>query len=398
MPERPVPLPLPNVVRLNSALEKAWRSGLLPRPRLASKSLIDAALRGRPLGSLGPETAWLEPLEVLTSALQSEADLNPLGKAMAHGQIVMALRTRIRALALWREKPEVIEREMRPPVIILGQMRSGTTRLQRLLACDDRLAHTRLFETFVPVPRRGRRLQAGTILTFLNRLNPELGRIHPTRVSAPEEEFGLFSPSVGSAQFEAQWRVPSFSRWWEAHPTENLYLEFKRYLQTISWSRGENADRPAVIKAPQFMQDLATVLKLFPGARLLWLQRDPAEAVASAASLVWNQMRIQSDTADPVWIGQEWLRKTRLRQVKTEAALSSASAPRPHIVEYEAMNRDWRGEIGKIYDHIGLELMPAVERRMERYIEGARFHRGHRYSLDQFGLSKAQIRFAQDAL
>jgi hypothetical protein len=395
LPERLIPDPLPNVVRLNRALEAAWRSGLLPRPRLDQDALVRAALRGRSLDALGREAAWSEPLHILTHAIESEADLNPLGQAMAHGQIVMALRTRIRAVALWRRKPEVLERRTPPPIIILGQMRSGTTRLQRLLACDNRLAHTRLFESLLPVPRRGRKLQAGAILAILQRLNPELSRIHPTSISAPDEEFGLFSPSVGSAQFEAQWRVPSFSRWWEQQPTENLYEEFKCLLQTLAWSRGEKDGRRSVIKAPQFMQDLSTVLSTFPGATLLWLRRDPAEAVASAASLVWNQMRIQSNSVDRAWVGREWLRKTRLRQERTETALAGADAPTPHIVEYQAMNRDWRSEISKVYDHIGLELTPAAERRMDMYIQAAQSHRGHRYSLAQFGLSPAQVQLAK---
>ncbi len=386
-----MPNELNNVRRLNRALEAAWRSGILPRPKLDCGSLVKASLQGRSIEFLGPEAAWSKPLELLTESLSAEAHLNPLGQTMAHGQIVMALRTRMRASALWQRRPEILERPMAPPIIILGQMRSGTTRLQRLFACDDRLGHTRLFESLLPVPRIGRKFQAGAILALLRRLNPELGRIHPTSISAPDEEFGLFSPSLGSAQFEAQWRVPSFSRWWEQQPTESLYAEFKQLLQTISWSRGEGESRRPVIKAPQFMQDLPTVLASFPGATLLWLKRDPVQAVASAASLVWNQMRIQSCSVDPFWVGQEWLRKTRLRQTRAETALTMATASAPLAVDFEAMSHDWRAEIGKIYDHIGLPLTPAVERRMHRYVDGARSHQGHRYSLNQFGLSVTQV-------
>jgi hypothetical protein len=55
-------------------------------------------------------------------------------------------------VSLWRAQPEIRDRPIPEPIVILGQMRSGTTRLQRLLACDDRFAHTRLYESLIPAP------------------------------------------------------------------------------------------------------------------------------------------------------------------------------------------------------------------------------------------------------
>ena len=110
------------------------------------------ALRGAAREAFGPDQEWRTPFEILLRSLREEADLNPLGLTMAHGQLVLALRARIRAASLWRDHPEILERSIRAPIVILGQMRSGTTRLQRLLACDDRLAHTRFHESLIPVP------------------------------------------------------------------------------------------------------------------------------------------------------------------------------------------------------------------------------------------------------
>jgi hypothetical protein len=279
---------------------------------------------------------------------------------------------------------------MLPPIVILGQMRSGTTRLQRLLACDPRLAHTRMFESLMPIPRLGRRAQARAIHSLLGRLNPALAIIHPTSATAPEEEFGLFSFSFGSAQFEAQWRVPTFARWWEQRAKDGLYAEFRQLLATIAWSRGEKAQRRWVIKAPQFMQDLPALLDTFPGSAIFRLERDQAEIVSSSASLVWNQMRIQSDRADPYWIGKEWLRKTQLREAVATRTLATRKVAHLRL-DYEAMNRDWRGEIRRAYDYLGMELPEAVIGRMANYLSKARGHHGHVYSPAQFGLEQTRL-------
>ena len=52
------------------------------------------------------------------------------------------------------------------------------------------------------------------------------------------------------------------------------------------------------MKAPQFIEDPELLLGAFPDARLIWLERGSADVVASSASLVWNQMLVQSDAAD----------------------------------------------------------------------------------------------------
>ncbi|MDQ8755519.1 sulfotransferase [Sphingosinicella sp. LHD-64] len=372
-------------------LEAAWRAGLLPRPILDPLAFEAAALGKRARDSFGPVQEWRTPYRLLVQSLREEADLNPLGLAMAHGQVVGALKARIRAQELWQQHPEILTRPIPAPVVILGPMRSGTTRLQRLLACDDRFAHTRLFESLHPVPTRGRVLKTCASLAALRLFNPAIPAIHPMRARQPDEEFGLFSLSFGSAQFEAQWRVPSFAAWWEAADTGWLYREFRALLQTISWARGAPVDRPWLLKAPQFLQDLPAFLDAFPDARLICLDRDLERVVGSSASLVWHQMRIQSDTTDRAWVGREWLRKTRLRR---ERALAARRA-RPDVpqieVQCEAMDADWESEVTRIYDFLGKPLDDRLRRRMAGYVAGARGHEGHRYRLEQFGLSREAV-------
>jgi hypothetical protein len=378
---------LPNVERANRALVALWRAGILPEPRIETEALEQAALRGRPSALFGKDEAWRGPFERLVRSLGEEAELNPLGRAMAHGQIVMLLRARMRAARLWREHPEILEHELAPPVVVLGQMRSGTTRMQRLLACDRRLAHTRTYETLTPVPMAGRKLRARSILAALRKLNPQTMRIHPTSAAAPEEEFGWLAFGFGAAQFEAQWRVAAFSRWWEQADKRPLYGELRALLLTNALARGVDLGRPWILKTPAYLEGLPALLATFPEARLILMERKPVEVVASTASLVWNQMRVQSDHADKNWVGREWLRKTRLREERCRADLP-ASCLR---VGYEAMNRDWLGEMRRVYAHLRLELTPAVERRMAAYLAGARGHFGHSYSLEEFGLDPAEV-------
>lgn len=374
---------------LARVLDGAWRAGALSRPRLRD-------LRGR--AAQLDDGPWQRALDCLIDSLENEAGLNAVGLTFAYVQIARLIEQRRRAERLWRERPEIAAVPIAAPIVVLGHMRSGTTRLQRLLGCDARLNHTRFFEVTTPLPRAPdwRVLESWAQLRLVGFLNPEIDTVHPTSARSVEEVFGLLAFSFYGAQFEAQWRVPAFARWWEGQDRGWVYRELRQLLQTIAWRRGADAAAPWVLKAPQFMEDLEPLLAAFPDARLVCMHRDASEIVPSAASLVCHQMQVQSDAVDRRWIGAEWLRKTARR----EALASEVRRARPDVpqldVAFAAMNRDWRAEMRGIYGFLGLELPAAVERRMDRYLRDAEKSgfRGHRYRARDFGLEAEALRGA----
>lgn len=376
---------LPVVDLANRTLAQAWTRGFLTEPPLDPRAMIAKAER-RENGALDPGH-WQEALAVLTDDLRQVAALNPLGRAVAHGQLVGILRQRIRAARLWHSRPDILASPIRRPVIILGQMRSGTTLTQRLLACDPRFSFTRLHETLWPLVRNrvGARGLASLVRTGLNLANPLLRSAHPTAATAPEEEFGLHALSLHGAMFEAQWHVPTFARWCEERDLGPVYREFHQLLQALRWRRRERPDSIQLLKAPQFMQDLDAVIDEFPDARILMLAREPAEVMASSASLVWNQQQIQSNEADPRRIGREWRRKTMLREERARSVLERLPSSRVLRIDFADLDVDWVREIRRVYDHLDLPLTPSILARM-RGVAQSETHRGHTYSPRQFGL------------
>lgn len=379
---------------IDAALESAWGRGWAERPTLDPDALIRKATMK--VGQVDDQrsSGWRERLALLCDDLESVAALTPLGRTIAHGQLVAALSNRMRFHALWQRHPEIAEQPVTAPIIIVGQMRSGTTRVQRLLACDPRLAFTRFYESWNPIPqtvRRGgvddRKLRGWLGLCSARLLNPAFDTIHPTRWDAADEEIGLQSVSIFGSAFEAQWRVPTYCAAVEADDGIAVYAEFRQLLQTIAWLRGEGASRPWILKVPQFSQDLAAVLHTFPDARLICLHRDPRQVVASSASLVRNQMAIQSAHVDPHWIGREWRRKVALREERTAAARVHSDVPQVDV-EFEDVDRDWKCEMARVYDMLRLPLTPAVIARMRDYTDRSRSgrHVRHRYRADEFGL------------
>jgi hypothetical protein len=380
---------------VNSLLIKAWGSGWASKPSLDPDHLIRKAAHHARIGPDEDEVGWRERLSWLCEDLERHAELTALGRTLAHGQLVSALAARFRAHALWQRRPEIDEQPLSAPIILVGQMRSGTTRMQRLLACDPRLRFTRFYESWNPIPADGRprtfderKLKGWLALVIARQLNPAFDSIHPTAWHEPDEEIGLHNLQIFGSAFEAQWRVPTFTAAIERSDTVQVYREFRRLIQTLAWLRNETVDRPWILKVPQFSQDLPALLHVFPDARVIYLHRDTDAVVASSASLVYNQMQLQSDRVDPQWIGEEWSRKVRLRSERMASARSTATVPQIDV-EYEDVSNDWLHTMRHVYGMIGLPLVESVQGKMDSYMRASCPERRARHAYDprQFGLA-----------
>lgn len=384
---------------LNAALPRLWDRAILPPPDLTEATLDRMAIRATGLDDFGDDAFARSQLRVLLAALRSEAALNPFGRMIAHGSLLKVLKERLWAQSFLTRHPEILARPVAAPVVVIGQMRSGTTRLHRLLAADNRFVHLRLFEAMCPVPWPQSTPHAGDPrlrytargLRVLNAINPGNAVTHPTGALEPDEELGLLEASLAGAQIEAQRRVPSFARHCEATDQTPAYVHLKRLLQLAGWFRGDDPAKPWLLKTPQHMQDLPALLSVFPDARLIFTHREPTAVVASSASLAWHQMVVQSDAVDPHWVGGEWLRKSVHRA--RVAATARRAASHTIDLDFAEVDADWRAAIESVYRWLDWPLDQATAAAMPATLATGR-HAAHHYRLEDFGLTAAQVRAA----
>jgi hypothetical protein len=384
---------------LDRGIRLARRTGLAQRPRLERDALMAKAAAFTGLDDFG-DRWFVEPFDKLLAALHGEARLNAAGEWAASKQFEKVLHDRLWAEQWFARYPEILARPIPHPVVIVGPMRSGTTRLHRLLSGDNRFTHMRSFETISPVPRPGferggddSRVELASRLKRIAKLaNPHTLTIHPTGPFEPEEELGLFCNSFWGLKHPSQWWVPSYSRWCEGHDAAGAYEQTARLLKLIGWAQQASSLRPWVLKTAQHMLDLPALLKVFPDARIIFTHRDPLSVVGSSASLAWNQTIIHSDHADPAAIGEEWLRTTRTMIERMRAARRTIPRNRFIDVHYEDVDRDWRGTMERVYEFLDFDIEPALP-GMEEYqrLTHRRHRRPHRYSLEEFGLTRDRV-------
>ncbi|MBT8388563.1 MAG: sulfotransferase [Altererythrobacter sp.] len=396
-PERPHPLArAPLVDKACAALEKAWAKGV-PPPLIDPDELWARAAKGFDPSAehdgRGIEDArdFRERLNTLCSAVEDEAQLNALGKTMAHGQIVRVIKQRLGLGKLWSNRPDLLETELAPPIIVVGQMRSGTTRIHRLLAADPAHSATRFCDSWNPVPRKPdlRPLWGGMMLAMARKLDPWIDALHPMGSQRAEEELGWLASALGHSTYDTQWHVPSFARFCEARDATSVYHEFARILRTDA-AHHSNADKPRVMKVPQFAEELPALLAQFPNARLVVASRHDEDVLHSSMSVVANQMTIQSDKVDLEWIEAEWRRKLELRHSRVQAALADFDGAVAHV-HFDELGAGWESEITRIYAELDMKLSSQARAAMAKEMASSKggAHSAHAAQMQGFKSSKA---------
>ena len=390
-PPRPHPFARsPLAERLDRWIAAIWRRGWDEKPPLEPDYLWQIGSRGYEeadefsIRSEEDVADFRLRLEQLCQALRDEADLNALGHTMAYGQLTSAIRKRHALGRLWRQEPELAHTPIAPPIIVLGQMRSGTTRVQRLLAADPAHAGTRFCDSHDPVPSTPdlRAVKSRAALVLAHWVNPWLETMHPIGATRTDEEIGWLSAALSPVAFEAQWRIPSFIAFSETRDPAPVYREFARILRTDAAHHG-NALRPRVLKCPQFAEDAPALLSQFPDARIVTCHRAQEDVLASSVSMVASQMAFQSDRQDLAGLRDHWRGRIAQRSGRMRAFLDAFDGP-VACMEFAELNHDWSTAIAHAYADLDLSLSDRALGEMKREVDRADSDR-HREHHRQIG-------------
>lgn len=230
------------------------------------------------------------------------------------------------------------------------------------------------------------------MLASLELAYPGAALAHPMRADWPEEEMLLLNQSFCGFSFIGVYHVPSYYRWFLEADKEFAYRYMADLMKLISWSRQVPEGKPWILKNPQHMLDLDTLLKVFPDAKLVFTHRDPIKTVGSIMSLVWHYAVQHTDLPCRARTREVWMDFCEQMARRCMQIRESIPAGQQIDICYEDMNRDWRGQMQRIYDFAGLEFTPAAEAAQAAWLAGSEDRHGsHRYALEDFGTSAAEV-------
>lgn len=127
----------------------------------SADALEDGARAATGLDDFG-SSYYREGLERTVDALNTEAELNDLGRVMQHATISNALIQRLKIVETYKQHPEIADEVVEGPVVVLGLPRTGTTALSQLVSADPQFRSLRVWESQAPTPRPRRPRSAAT--------------------------------------------------------------------------------------------------------------------------------------------------------------------------------------------------------------------------------------------
>lgn len=367
-----------------------------------SEAAVLAAARERTgLADFGPE-GFRERLWLLLDEWGHDPDMTGSQRANLFGYLVRYASNRLLLQDQWQRHPEILQQEIRQPIIVAGLPRSGTTHLLNLLAADTRFRSLPLWESYepVPLPTESPRPDGGDpryqrceqAWEGMQQVTPLLAAMHPMHPDHIHEELELMGPDFASYNFE--WLAPS-PRWrdhYYQHDQTPHYQYMRDVLKLLQWRRGP--DR-WVLKCPQHLEQLPVLQNVFPDAICAITHRDPVAVIQSAVTMVAYGYRMSRKRIDTRAIVEYW--SDRVEHLLRACVRDRQNFPAKQSIDimFHDFMADDMATVEKIYATAGVELTAMARAQMQTFVDAHPRGREGKMVYDlkgDFGVDPAALR------
>jgi hypothetical protein len=378
---------------LNAGVSVLHRLGF-PFCKLGETSLLDAARSATGLEDWGGEH-FLEPLRVMLDDVES-SDLTSLARISTRDIGIHCLSNRLRLTEYFKKQPHVNEHRIEKPIFILGFPRTGTTVLQNLLAMGSERRALPFWEIMNPIPfhpdpkkdERARIKAANAKLRVAYWVLPEMAEVHEIRAHTLEECWPLLANgfTVMAWDMGSGWR--SYGKWLLGHDMTASYREYKQCLQVMAQREPESS---FVLKCPDHLWFVDSLLKVFPDACTVWTHRDPVDSIASYCSMMSLNWRLMYGRFDPKEVGAH-IEERFLNGIERALAVRERVGDKNfYDVDFVQLCEDPTSVIDGITEHFGLPNIAHAD--VHGYLAQKRKDaRGkHKYDAERYGLNREAI-------
>jgi hypothetical protein len=298
------------------------------------------------------------------------------------------------------------------PIFIIGNPRSGTTFLHRLLLGAGDMAALELWEMMFPAITARKLL--GGIVPRLDKLSP--ARYHPSDVhdtslrGIETDDVAWFFRTMGGP---FAWAY--FLAWQDTWGSSLSRREFaidgvtpreeERFFDYYDacWRRNLTLKRANRVLAKTSMLTLRldAVLRRYPDCKLVYVIRDPVEVIPSGMSLlasvlengydVWNRTKEEDQRR---WLENLYQASCDMLRYFHDAH-SAGRIPEHNlcIVRYEDLINDLEPTVERILDFVEIKPTEAfIDEVREQAARQRSYTSGHGHSPSQFGLTAERIR------
>ncbi|MGI9293343.1 MAG: sulfotransferase family protein, partial [Pseudomonadales bacterium] len=341
---------------------------------LNSGAVLEAAATETGLDDFGADD-FKQRLDLWLQSVDEDADLNNLGRYGIYNDCVRYAANRLKLEDLLKRHPEILDVEIKKPIIIAGLPRSGTTHLVNLIAADQRLRSMPYWESKEPIPIVGeaagpngedpRYLRCQQSWEMQDAMLPLLKNMHAMNPDHIHEELEVENLDFSSYNLEWIARVPRWRDYYLAHDQTPHYEYIKKVLKALQWQRGPNR---WILKSPQHMEQLVPLHRTFPDATIVITHRDPVAVITSTVTMLAYGDRMRRSRLDHTGLVEYWIDRIEklLRScVRDRDCLPPAQSM--DVLFHEFMADDV-AMVERIYELVGLAMTSEARHSLNDYM------------------------------
>ena len=296
------------------------------------------------------------------------------------------------------------------PMFIIGNFRSGSTFLHRLLSRDIRtFTSMRTVDIFLMPSITQRKvfrffssldIKVGSPLTKGLRGvdNRSLGKVQIHKISMfdPEEDenilFHTWSTFFVSFLFPFLEDLPPYERFDEQIPLseqERIMAFYRSCIQRHLYANGGKFH--FVSKSPAASGKIRSLLKTFPDARMIYLARDPMDMLPSTVSWLSYAWNMFSETGQK-YIYQKWISELAQYWYSYPLMVIDEVVENCKVINYDDLITSPEKVIRAIYMEMGYHTSPGLKKTIKRAVaETNSYISEHKYDLEQMGIDRQQV-------
>lgn len=312
---------------------------------------------------------------------------------------------------------------VRAPVFVIGNFRSGTTKLHRLLANDTANFTTMSMWEVLFAPSIIQRRLTMMLVRFdqaigrpayrLNRWLEKRWRkanvMHDVSFAKPEEDeylclhiWSALTIGLSSGVLDEARRYGWFDEAVAESDRRRIMSFYHRCIQRHLYAaaaarKSTDEAQPGtpltyLAKNPAMSAKVGSLLELYPDCRIVYVIRNPLEAVPSFISMMafsWQALGVRQELSELVDLIVDmaafWYRNTL-------DCLDAIPGEQYRIVRYEDLVDEPESTVRGIYEHFGLPIDRRFAARLARERTRATGYRSrHIYDLAEYGLTRDDI-------
>jgi hypothetical protein len=231
---------------------------------------------------------------MLYRSLNGESCLNAEGAAENERKLVRILANRLRMKRDLAAHPEILDTPITAPIFICGMPRTGSTKLQKVLAASGDFNWIPFWQSRNPASFTGqpnedltaRIADTDAYVRWFDRESPETKTGHAFETHEPDEESWILEHSFHTLVYQGWSATWGYLDW--LLTTRDMTIQFAYLKDTLKYLQWQGLQDPAkrwVLKCPLYVGLEETLLKVFPDACLLMTHRSPMQTAPSICKL-----------------------------------------------------------------------------------------------------------------